>query len=195
MRWINKLEGYTGAIDCDFLISRSSELLRQYQNPDKQAERKRFLDENPHLRIRIATEPLKQIIKYESFKCSPVSSIARDQAVFGSDIDGGIVVAEQPIPTTQQITFLDELRRQGFDAYHKTEVAFVSKKLGYMEDDWWSQDNPGELPTEIACWQYTEGHMLDSIVRFTTRSGLERIINSRRLIDPVMIYLAGYSIK
>lgn len=90
---------------------------------DKRAERERLLDGHPELRIRIDTAGLRKIIDYVSFRCARNCSVAYDTAIRGSDIDGGVVVTQQPEPTPKRLEFIAELRRQGFEVYDVAELA------------------------------------------------------------------------
>jgi hypothetical protein len=91
-------------------------------NP-KLAGRRALLAAHPELRVRVDTEPLRRIIGYAAFKCVNGSSIARDEAIRGSDIDGGLVVLREPTSLDTEMMFIDELRRQGFNVYHSAEAA------------------------------------------------------------------------
>jgi hypothetical protein len=99
-------------------------------NP-KLEERRALLAEHPELRLRVNLEPLRCIIDFAAFKCVGGSSVARDEAIQGSDIDCGLVVLHEPTAVESEIAFVSELRAQGFDAYHPTEVA--TAKAAYEE--------------------------------------------------------------
>ncbi len=91
-------------------------------NP-KIEERRALLAAHPELRLRVDPDPLCGIIPFAAFKCAPGSSVARDEAIQGSDIDGGLVVSHQPTSAEAEIAFIDELRAQGFEVYHPSEVS------------------------------------------------------------------------
>jgi hypothetical protein len=110
-------------------------------NP-KLEERRTLLAEHPELRLRINLEPLRCIIDFAAFKCVHGSSVARDEAIRGSDIDCGLVVLHEPTVVESEIAFVNELRAQGFDAYHPTEVATAKAAYedgvarGVVSTDW-----------------------------------------------------------
>ena len=114
---------------------------RGMPNP-KQEERRALLTEHPELRLRINLDPLRLIIDFAAFKCMPGSSIARDEAIMGSDIDGGLVVLRRPTHVESEIAFVDELRAQGFNVYHPTEAAAAEVACeeglarGIIRTDW-----------------------------------------------------------
>lgn len=88
----------------------------------KEKERKMLLDKYPDLRRRVQTEKLKEIVDYEYFKCVWGSSVAKDLAIEGSDIDGGVVVTDREVSEEERLAFVLELRNQGFSAYDITEA-------------------------------------------------------------------------
>jgi hypothetical protein len=98
-------------------------------NIEKDQARRRLLAEKPELRLRIDTSRLKPIIDYVVFKCHHFNSIARDVAIKGSDIDAGLVVLKEEIPTETQLAFINELRRQGFDIYHPNDITELRRKI------------------------------------------------------------------
>ncbi len=106
-------------------------------NGSKNAERAGLLQENPNLRIVVQAGPLREIINFIDFRCNPSSSVARNEAIAGSDIDGGIVITEDKQQIGKEIAFIEELRKQGFDAYHQREVADIKKRLEeYKTQEW-----------------------------------------------------------
>jgi hypothetical protein len=114
-------EGDSPHHERDFQILQ--EILRRGMPNPKLEDRKALLEAHPELRRRINFEPLRQIIDIVSFKCVHRSSIARDQAIEGSDIDGGLVVLREPVGQEAEMAFIEELRAQGFDVYHPSEAA------------------------------------------------------------------------
>lgn len=91
------------------------------QNLAKNAERRALLKEHPELRIRVNTKKLREIIDFADFRCDINCSVARDEAITGSDIDNGTVYTSRPTIKEQEIIFVQELRNQGFTAYHPQE--------------------------------------------------------------------------
>jgi hypothetical protein len=104
--------------------------------------RTRLLEEHPELRLRVNLAPLRDIIDFVMFKCVRGSSIARDQAIHGSDIDGGLVVLREPTERDVEMAFIDELRTQGFDVYHPSEAEAANAAReeavasGMISDNW-----------------------------------------------------------
>lgn len=110
--------------------SRALDVLLQFPlNEKKVAERRTLLLERPELRLQVNTDPLRSIIDYSAFKCNPRCSIARNDAIEGSDVDGGLVVLREETPIESQLAFIEELRTQGFDVYHPTEEEALRKQL------------------------------------------------------------------
>jgi hypothetical protein len=102
------------------------------RSESKMWERTRLLAEQPHLRRRIATASLRQIIDFVDFRCHPQCSVARDEAIAGSDIDCGLVITAEPTGTDEQLAFVGELRQQGFEAYHPVEFENVDTQYNQM---------------------------------------------------------------
>eukprot|EP01047_Picozoa_sp_COSAG01_P000052 COSAG01_NODE_1_length_100484_cov_170.446142_52_plen_170_part_00 len=86
----------------------------------KMYERRQILKANPELRKNIDIGSLNLSVSF-NFYCHPDCSIARNTAIQGSDIDGGVVVLHKPCSEADQLKFVEELRRQGFDVFHKCE--------------------------------------------------------------------------
>jgi hypothetical protein len=95
----------------------------------KDRSRRQFLIENPAQRLQVDTSRLLSIIDFVAFKCHRNSSIARNVAIRGSDIDAGLVVLREEIPVEKELAFIGELRGQGFDVYHPTEVATLRRQI------------------------------------------------------------------
>lgn len=98
-------------------------------NAPKVEQRRLHLATYPGDRIRINYPRLKSVIDYADFKCSPLSSIARDEAIKGSDIDGGLIILKEPVSKDAQLAFVRELRTQGFSAYLESEVDDIDRQL------------------------------------------------------------------
>jgi len=92
-------------------------------------ERTKLLREHPELRIKINTKPLRQLVDFLEFKCVTDSSIARDLAIKGSDIDGGLVVSKDKIPVEKRLAFVSVLRNQSFSAYDISEYEEAEREL------------------------------------------------------------------
>lgn len=150
----------------------------------KMEARSKLLQERPEERRHIDSSKLKTIIDYESFKCHPQSSIARDEAIQGSDIDGALVVSRNEVPIEQQLAFVQELRNQGFSAAHQIEIdAFNQNKLPE------SVVNLDELLSMVCQKSDAE----NTIINFATIAEMEEL-TSKKFNNKVWIYVAGYSI-
>jgi hypothetical protein len=88
---------------------------------EKRASRICLLEEHPELRIQIDPKTF-DMFQFDMFICHPNSSVAANVAIKGSDIDGGLIVSQQPIPIEEQLLFVSSLRQQGFDVYHPSEL-------------------------------------------------------------------------
>ena len=92
-------------------------------------ERRKLLKEHPELRIRIDTKLIKQIVNFIEFKCVSDSSIVRNLAIKGSDIDGGLVVSSEILPIEKRLAFVSSLRDQDFSAYDISEYETAEIEL------------------------------------------------------------------
>ncbi|MDO8571727.1 MAG: hypothetical protein Q7R79_03535 [bacterium] len=92
--------------------------------------RKQYLNKNPERKRAVNPIPLRQILPYLAFTCHPGCSIARGQAIEGSDIDRGLVLLPPGIHhAKREMAFIRELRGQGFSVYHETEWQKVREQL------------------------------------------------------------------
>lgn len=154
-----------------------------HPNPGKLEERKKLLSQNSELRIRPDTVKLRSIINYLDFKCHPGCSIGRDEAIKGSDIDGGIVITQDPVSQKEQLDFISELRRQGFDVYHQSD--YEETKLQVKQTP-----HNSMLIIELE-------RRKNNKVSFYTKEYLERLArnsDAESMSELVMLYLAGKSI-
>lgn len=169
----------------------SVDLKYMIHNPDKEGERKQLLRERPERRIVVQAKPLRSIVKYDLFKCHPMCSIARGEAVrydstdlqqyrysHWSDIDGGLVVTRLPVDTFVQSQFAAELRRQGFRAFTAQEVSDASTPV--IND----REATPDCPQPLESTQLT----------FLTCDELERQLDTGHRTLPLDIYLAGHTI-
>lgn len=165
------------------------------RDPEKMAKRASLLVEHPELRRRIDTTLLKDVVNYEVFKCHPDCSVARDQAVDGSDIDGGIVVTKEPVPPELQQEFVDRLRLMGFSCYSQAE------KDGFDATDMQSLD-----PEKQALLRGLRIDARNELISFVTTEQVQQAIDVAKS-NPVYynetlpgshgldILVAGYEIK
>lgn len=150
------------------------------KNHTKIAARRKLLCEQPYLRIWVDEERLRAIIPYELFYCHPTCSIARKEAIVGSDIDKGLVVVPEGTTIDQECAFVRELRSQGFNTYHQVEY-----EAAYAR---W-RENPDGAPI-------FEG--LERI-HFATRAALQKMKSEAMATRKtgnwqLLIYLAGYPV-
>lgn len=163
----------------------------------KVEERKKLLAEHPELRIRIGTQPLKQIIDYQVFKCARNCSIPKDMAIKGSDIDGGLVITQKQTELKVRLDFVAELRRQGFSAFDESEYERAFKE----EEDFAAQkkDNYSDLKDRETLHRLIENktQALVAMVRFYTEDQIEEFIKTRNFPNRSVwgVYFAGYDIK
>jgi hypothetical protein len=94
----------------------------------KDQARKNLLEVRQDLHRRVDTSRLRKIIDYSAFKCDPLSSVARNVAIVGSDINAGLVVLHEETPVETQMEFIGELRAQGFEVYHGIEALEYRKR-------------------------------------------------------------------
>lgn len=144
----------------------------------KVRKRTRDIEENPGIKISINTEKLKQILDYDELKCHPHSSVARDQAIKGSDIDGGIIITKQRGTLDQELSFVQELRNQGFSVFHKKE--YEEFKADYDQAEKQAQK---ELIPDLVERELNQ-------IGFYTKEELEDMLKDG-LTSPTIIYLAG----
>lgn len=184
------LKSYRIGLRQTSLYERCFKILKNtLQSRQDMKDRESFLREHPEARRRINTHKLKQIIDYQDFKCHPQCSIARGEAVAGSDIDGGLVVLKDEVPTEQQLAFVEELRKQGFSAFHPSEVQAREQQLDEarvrgLES---RSEEFGELIRKSA-------EAENAKIKFYTTAQLEEMKN-QPLDHPTIIYVAGYSIE
>jgi hypothetical protein len=90
---------------------------------EKKLKRQRFLAENPEARIEIDTQELYQILQIDYvMKCARDSSVARGQAIQGSDIDGAVIITEKEVPPDTQDRITSSLKAKGFSVTYPHEV-------------------------------------------------------------------------
>jgi hypothetical protein len=160
----------------------------------KQEERKTLLAQRPDLKLRIDAAPLRQIINFVDFKCSPYSSIARDEAIVGSDIDGGVVVSKDQTTPDQELSFVKALRAQGFEAYHEIEVAEAEQRV---DEELEAEQHKlfSDVSKPLRDLMRKASLMDMSKIVFYSEEALRGIIASGNLEMPIPIYLAGFRIK
>lgn len=167
-----------------FLVSRSHDILMgAIHSGSKVSERKKLLAVHPELCRRIDTNRLKAILDYTDFRCHPKCSIARDEAIEGSDIDVGVVVLKERGPEQKELEFVEELRRQGFTVYHQREYEAIEEQFRNAED---VQKRLDLIPEKVKRDQ--------DRVHFYTKSELIEMSKKPIGVPVAMVYLAGKSI-
>jgi hypothetical protein len=149
------------------------------------AERTRQLSDHPEKRIRIGVQQLRSIIDYDNFLCHPDCSVARDEAVVDSDIDGGLVVLEEPVSTVDEVRFVGVLRQQGFRAYHQIEIDVA------REEEKAALADPGATVSQIMAGLGALTEMSSARVSFRTRADIEESLDRGVLDSDAYVYLAG----
>ena len=141
---------------------------------------------------RVDTSRLRKIIAYSAFKCDPLSSVAGNVAIRGSDINAGLVVLHRETSVKTQKAFIGELRHQGFDVYHKVE-ALEYRERYLVEYRKYYNGESGSL-----AW----GDRLDLLCQTTAAESNqidfieESVLKARRseLGTAYQIYLSGFTI-
>jgi len=142
-------------------------LSKTLRSQEKMTQRTKWLEKHPQDRITIDQKPLQEIIPYEVFLCHPDCSVARNEAINGSDIDAGLVITKMPVSLQEKHLFIEELKKQGFNAYYN---------ISEMQNQ--DIQNQGELITFLT---------VDEI-----NAQLE---NEKTFTKQEMIYRAGFKIK
>ena len=148
--------------------------------------RQALLAAHPELRRRVRLEPLREIIDFVDFRCARRCSIARDEAIPGSDIDAGLVITREPTTFEQQLAFLAELRLQGFTVSHPQEVADAEAVR-----DTTSVLGPGGRNYEWDVLNHRHTELFFSCIDFWTKADMQTPDHTRELI---LTYNANYSI-
>ena len=86
----------------------------------KENERAADIADGRAEKIRVDRLRLKNVLDFVHFFCVRDSSVMRDQAINGSDIDGGVVVVRER-NRSKEDAFLEELRNQGFNVSHRDD--------------------------------------------------------------------------
>jgi hypothetical protein len=168
----------------EFALTKLSQTIR---DEVKIALRSQELALHPERRIAIDVDPLKAIIDYDEFLCHPDCSIARNEAVNGSDIDIGLVVLDKVAPAADQLRFINALRSQGFSVYHEIEVEAGGDVLSRLVSN-----GAGVLSPEVTEAGKELTKRKDQIISFETRDMLESEISPDS--QESWVYLAGYKI-
>lgn len=138
--------------------------------------------------LRVNTQPLKEIVDYDLFRCAPTSSVARDKAISGSDIDGAVVVTREAITLETQHAFLEELRRQGFSIYHTDDIINKAHSL-------FSDDQNAATSEEMFVGIISLAAMETRNITFLTHNDVRQNIASGKMDLTMAICLAGVDIK
>lgn len=88
------------------------------RNFQKMEDRLQLLNKSPELRLSLNLHNINRIIgknnKFE-FLCHPDCSVARNQAIKGSDIDCAMIVTDFDLTLEQKNAIIVDLQQQGFD--------------------------------------------------------------------------------
>ena len=150
--------------ECEGIMSAS---VRDYA---KMKARVELLAAHPGRKATIDTCALKGIAGFDEFLCHSECSVARGEAVAGSDIDMALIVSRSPIGLNQQVALARELRSQGFVGYHSSELshrdpAYPEKMLQVIKFKTHDElrdlyQGSGVLHLEVQC--YVAGYRIDS---------------------------------
>lgn len=91
-------------------------------NYHKIYERKALLAAHPELRLQLDFAPIIDLVPNFRLQCAPYSSVARGEAIPGSDIDGGVFITPTPLSVEEQLRVVQAIRNQGFSVCHPHEV-------------------------------------------------------------------------
>jgi len=137
---------------------------------NKMKARVTLLTAQPSKKITVDTGILKGITSFDEFLCHAECSIARGEAIEGSDIDMGLFVSKTPIPSRQQVALVAELRAEGFVVFHPSELhradpEYPEKALQVIEFKTHAElesqyKHNGILHREVQC--YIAGYRIDS---------------------------------
>ena len=91
----------------------------------KQRQRSELLREHPEARLHLDPAPLRDLLPGSALVCYTGSSLARDRAIRGSDIDGAIVITHTMTSPEQQKEYVYALRKQGFTVYSPEQISKI----------------------------------------------------------------------
>lgn len=89
---------------------------------DSILKRKELLQNNPSAKLNINFEKLKVICPYYHLICNPYSFVGKDIAVTGDDLQNFVVVTDVVPEVQTQTAFVEELRKQDFKCYLRSET-------------------------------------------------------------------------
>lgn len=177
---------------------RAEDRLRMWDSREskkRRIERKILLNQHPELRKRLDFLRLKQVLDYIDFKCSPLSSVARDEAIAGSDIDGGMVITIDKPTDEQKQTFIEEIRRQGFTAYSPLERKEARvRAFSAIDEEKWGRSfllSPEQVKRPgVIDFCSIEFFSQDEITK-----EVQSALRTKNVKTLVAVYLAGASLK
>ena len=158
-------------------------------------ERTKLLQKHPELRLKINIKPLRELVDFLEFKCVTDSSIARDLAIKGSDIDGGLVVSKDEVSVIKRLAFVSTLREQGFSAYDISEYTEAEREL-----ERFTRKRNGQYTTQedFETLHKLVGNKVQaecSLIRFFSKDEIEDFKNNGFPNEGLRSAYFGYSIK
>lgn len=163
---------FIAVVSAEVYQTACEELARTPRNTDKMSARRALLEDHPELRIRMDNAALQQIVPFLSFRCHPYCSVARDQAIKGSDIDRAVVIVQEMPGIEAREAFVGELRKQGFTAYTHEDAYVIGQAKG-----------------DASLWK-AQGAVID----FRTLSEVEESLRTHPLDGKNLSIIAGYEV-
>lgn len=169
----------------------------EVQYHGKIAKRQKLLKKHPEMRIDVDAAQLRSIVDYDYFYCSPFSSVARGQAIKGSDIDGGLVITSAEAPFQAQMQFIETLRSQGFDVYHESEVQAAYTRSNAIFEKWNKTEREvgAEMPMVVLKAMRDSAKAMVQKIDFITWDDMLETDGEKYLPRIMFIYENGYSIE
>jgi len=114
------------------------------------AQRRELLRLHPELHRTLDLEKLRQVVDFDEIRVAAGSSVARNEAIEGSDIDGAMVITRRPVKLISRLRFVRELRLQSFRAADISELQaaarrYERKSSSRPDDSWFLSEEHREL--------------------------------------------------
>lgn len=108
------------------IVNKAVDILSEtMRNFDKMNVRQELLSESPELKKSLSMDNIRYILNSAPFEflCHPDCSIARDQAIAGSDIDGALIITDDTLTQEQRLSIVQDLQNQRFDVTNDPQSA------------------------------------------------------------------------
>lgn len=160
--------------------------MSDYAIPEKDILKERIFEANPSARLQVDTARLREIVDFEEIKVARNSSIAKGNAMQGSDLDDGLVITTDVVSEKTQERFVQELKNQGFITYTTRQ---------YLRAEEANEQSSTDLR-----------RMKGKIINFFTREEIEKLAHRTfgkfglnedgvDLLIIVQVYKQGFSVK